>query len=742
MFYIEKKSNTRLSFIVLLILCDTTGVTFGACGNKETASPGQEKAPADQNQAKTASGDAAYTAFANAVDTKWAYDLAMEINGNDAYSDNRLGDRLSGSDAEHRTADKIVSVMKEIGLTDVVKDGVKAARIQAGDSGLTIEGDNREIVLHAYQTAGTPAGGLNAEVVDVGKGTEADYDGKDVAGKIVLIDIDQRADWWIGTPVIQAREKGAAAVLANNVSGFSEIARDAYNANDICGPADVPAASITQIDAEYLRSKMTDGSVKANLVIGNEYSKDGETYNIYGKIKGRDSSEAIMFGAHYDAYYKSFLDDTIAWTGVLAIAKAMIDSGYTPERDIVFCCHGAEEWGESDSAYDWAIGSWRQITEAQKGWQGKLLSFINFELPAYEFADYTYTLSAPESYNMIKDYTESDMSAKPDGAYKDGIFTDGYQTYTYSDDFSYYASGVPSFINGFLMNVQSEEGGAYDFYVKYYHTNYDTEKLYNEAVFNWQLKYYGGLGIHIDATPALELDFTSQAQRLKSALDEDIAVAAGVDAAAYLDYLNAVGAYSRAAGTLAAKVKDINDRYAAAKTDADKAAIMKEAKTLNALNLAIFKKTQDAFLGLSAEEPIVPHQWYLNNISQINDTVAYLKNGDVASAVDNTAWEINGVMEWYAMYFDKATVEHLMGTYRGKYASLNWAEGKVYEFADVGDATRSITARYDETGGDFTKEIAIYNAAKEKQAEMLKQCVADETGSMNGLAAEMQAAGK
>ena len=29
------------------------------------------------------------------------------------------------------------------------------------------------------------------------------------------------------------------------------------------------------------------------------------------------------------------------------MAKAMVESGYTPENDIVFCLHGAEEWGTS-----------------------------------------------------------------------------------------------------------------------------------------------------------------------------------------------------------------------------------------------------------------------------------------------------------------------------------------------------------------------------------------------------------
>ena len=48
----------------------------------------------------------------------------------------------------------------------------------------------------------------------LGKGTEADYEGKDVTGKLVLVDINQRDEWWINYPVYQAHLKGAAAVIA------------------------------------------------------------------------------------------------------------------------------------------------------------------------------------------------------------------------------------------------------------------------------------------------------------------------------------------------------------------------------------------------------------------------------------------------------------------------------------------------------------------------------------------------
>ena len=739
----KNRGRARAWLAALLALCMAAALGFSACTEEAEVHPAEEEpqavepaAPEEPEEAPPAA-DSIYQDYLDAVDTGWAYGLAMEIIDSDEYWDNRLGDRQSGSDAEHRTAEKIESIMGEIGLEDVTKDAVRVDRIQAGNSGIILEGDDREIMLHAYQTRWTQPGGLKADVVDVGEGTLEDYEGLDVKGKIVLFDIDQRANWWIGTPVIQAREMGAAAVLANSNAGFSEIETNAFNANDFCGPADLPTASITPEDAAYVRNMMVDGVINATLTIENEYSQDGESYNVWGTIKGKDSSEAIMFGAHYDAYYRSFQDDTIAWTGVLAIAKAMVDSGRQPERDMVFCLHGAEEWGESDTAYDWAIGSYRQIFEARPEWQGKILSFINFELPAYEYGSYTYTQSAPESYAMLREYTESDVSPKPAGVYEEGILAEGYQTYTYSDDFSYYIAGVPSFINGFLIDVKSEEGDAWDFYRNYYHTNYDTENTYNEAVFDWQLKFYGVLGLYIDDTPALKLDFTDQAERLRDSLHEEFALSAGADTEAYLD---AVDAYSEAAAGLAAKVADVNGRYEAAGTDDERYVIMAEGRALNAANLAIFRKTQDYLLGLSAEEPIVPHEWYQNNVTLISGAIALLEEGEVQAAADEIAWAINGAMEWYAMAFDEATYAHMVGIYSGEFGSQNWATGRVYEFADVEAATRGLIERYEDEGGDFSKEIKIYEDALAAQGALFAQALADEAAYIMELTEDMAAA--
>lgn len=383
-------------------------------------------------------------------------------------------------------------------------------------------------------------------------------------------------------------------------------------------------------------SPPVNGPVTATLVVDNEVSEDGTTYNIMGRIPGRSSDYQIIVGGHYDVHFTGFQDDNCAVGLVLAMAKAMIDSGYQPENDIVFCLHGAEEWGSSYTQYDWTVGAWEMINHVHPEWVGKTLAFLNFELPAYEFSTYTSTYSAPEMYAML-DYfaNEYPYSPDPEGCFPDGVLTDGYQTYTYSDDFSYYAAGVPSTVNGFLLQ---------------------------------------------------------------------------------------------------------NDDYAAAREEGDTAALetlWAQGRALTAKNLAAFQFAQKNLLGLMYERPIVPHEAPQENIQLCQSIIACLETGDVATAVDEYAWTVNNVLEWYAMYFSPEVIaiqdDMLWGA--DNQDNLYWGTDIGFTKADVDAATRSLFVRYEEDGGDFSQEIAVYQAAIQAQTQILADLGAKETQAMLDLSA-------
>ncbi len=678
---------------------------------------------------------AEYDKLLSSVDQEYAYGIAKELATNPKYLSSSLGGRNAGSDAEHAAADYLLGEMKKIGLTDTEKVGVKVDKWQFNGASLTLEGDNKEILPYSYATAATPKEGITAEIVYMGKGTMSDYAGKDVKGKIILIDLDQRADWWVTYPMLEAQFQGAAAIMSANVGGFAQVSKDALNSQDICGPTGIPCVSISVNDSDYIKAKLEKGAVKATLKVDNIVSENGTSYNVIGKIKGKSSDQQIIVGGHYDVHFKGFQDDNCAIGLVLAMAKAMKDSGYVPDNDIVFCCHGAEEWGASYTQFDWCIGAWNMINKAHPEWVGKTLAFVNFELPAYQFADYTSVVSAPEMYSMIDYYVNQyPLSPEPVNCFPGGVKTDGYQTYTYSDDFSYYAAGVPSTVNGFLLQEDMET--VFPFYVDYYHSQFDSPEIYDKNVMDFNIKFYGALVSYIDKTPALYLDFTSQYDRLLGALDETICTAAGGDTAAYKAALETLKAQASKAKQ---EVVDLNKEYNAAVIAGDSAkadSLMIQAKELNKKNLKAFKYAQDEFLGLMYEAPVVPHEAPQSNIDLMQNIVTCLKAGDVVKAADEYAWQVNNILEWYNMYFSPEVSAQFTDMFWGKdnQDNLYWGTGRNFTPAHVEAATRGLMDKYETAKPDLTAEIAVYEKAIKDQQLILKTKITEETAAMIKLA--------
>ncbi len=708
-------------------------------GSPATPAPAPEKpepaAPAEPAVQLPEQVISDYNKFLSSVDHEYAYGIATELSTNPKYWSSSIGTRTAGSDAEHAAADYLLAEMKKIGLTDTEKVATDVDKWQFNGASLTLEGDDKVILPHSYATASTPKDGITAEVVFAGDGTMYDYEDLDIKGKIVLIDLDQRANWWITYPMLEAEFHGAAAIMSANVGGFAQVNKDALNAQDICGPTSIPCVSISVNDSDYIKAKLEKGPVKATLKVDNVVSENGTSYNVIGKIKGKSSDQQIIVGGHYDMYFKGFQDDSCAIGLILAMAKAMKDSGYVPENDIIFCCHGAEEWGASYTQFDWTTGAWNMINKVHPEWVGKTLAFINFELPAYEFADYTTVYSAPEMYSMI-DYfvNEYPLSPDPVGCFPSGVKTDGYQTYTYSDDFSYYAAGVPSTVNGFLLQEDMET--VFPFYVERYHSQFDDPSTYDKDVMDFHIKFYGALVSYIDKTPALYLDYTAQYDRLLAALDEELCAAAGGDAAAYKA---ALAKLKSAASKAKQEIIDLNKEYNAAVIagDTPKADSLKaQAKALNQKNLKAFKFAQDEFLGLMYEAPVVPHEAPQYNISMMQETIKCLKAGDVVKAADEYAWQINNVLEWYNMYFSPEVIAQFNDMFWGKdnQGNLYWGTGRNFTPANVEAATRGLMEKYEAVNGDFTAEIAIYEKAIKEQQSILKTKLAEETAAMIKLA--------
>ena len=484
------------------------------------------------------------------MDVDYAYNFTKSLE--EFKTNEKLGYRTAGSQAEILTGNNIFEEMKKIGLSEVTRDEITVDTWEFEKADLTFTDENGQehlAVLGSYQTNFDTKGVKEFEVIYAGKGTKNDLAELDVKDKLVLIDINQREEWWINYPAYQAYLKGAAAVIAVQQGGYSEVDPTALNAQDIIGPDYAPAFSMSQVDAEVLKKSITasgNASIKVNFDAKSVVEFDGKTYNYYGKIIGKDPESYIILSAHYDSYFSGFQDDNAAIGLMMSIAKGLIDSGYKPEKTIIFNALAAEEWGVSNTRYDWSTGAYNQIFRVHPEWVGKAVANINFELPAYEHTSSDEIRAIYE----LKNYLEKFATTVPriEGVYKDGISVVS-PLRTWSDDFSFSIAGVPALRNDFQDS---------EFMRTHYHSQFDNEDTYNEKALSFHQNLYGLLTMYYDQTAVTPLDFTVRLNAIKDSIDEEVFERADVSSKEMISEIDTAIA---TAEKINKKVNEINDNY-------------------------------------------------------------------------------------------------------------------------------------------------------------------------------------
>jgi len=203
----------------------------------------------------------------------------------------------------------------------------------------------------------TPPAGIEANVIDIGTGTDADFArAGNLKGAILLAHNEIGSSWpdlfneYMRPPAIIARavKDGAAAILW---TGARERLLLYRHTNSLAGEIDkIPQAVVAREDALKLARlvQANPGKVRAKLVMPNEIGGPVEQENVVGEIRGYEKpDEVVILGAHLDSWElgTGALDNGCNAALVIEAARAIKATGLLPKRTIRFILFSGEEQG-------------------------------------------------------------------------------------------------------------------------------------------------------------------------------------------------------------------------------------------------------------------------------------------------------------------------------------------------------------------------------------------------------------
>jgi hypothetical protein len=233
--------------------------------------------------------------------------------------------RIAGTKYDEMTEQIVEDAFRKFGLQNVRRQWFDLPAQRFPTSwGMTATAGTKTIELTTVQpareSAAAPKGGMELEPVWVGLGTEADFKGRDVKGKLVVIQsvptpgaINNSAGW--NGANLRASERGAAALLVSlAVPGNLQ-----YQMWVRGGP--IPSFSIGTADLTALRELMEkEPSVKVKLHLDVEERSGLRDASVWGELPGT-TDENIIIMAHHDAYFEGALDNASGMSVMLGLAE-------------------------------------------------------------------------------------------------------------------------------------------------------------------------------------------------------------------------------------------------------------------------------------------------------------------------------------------------------------------------------------------------------------------------------------
>jgi hypothetical protein len=277
-----------------------------------------------------------------------------------AHLSNNIGPRLSGSAQAEKAVGYVAGELKALGLEVQLEKVMVPHWVRGEETAALIEfpgqaaGTTQKIVLTALGgSVATPVEGLTAEVVVAEDFDELKSLGKEkVQGRIVVFNHpfdklmaaqDHGGDAY-GEAVVYrsdgpsaAARLGAVAALVRSVGGAAYRLPHTGATKYADDAPKIPAAALTEEDAELIASLAPEGRVRMHLVLTPQQLPDAVSYNVIGDLKGSEHPEQVVIvSGHLDSWDlgAGAIDDGAGVAVAMEAAHLVRQLGLHPRRTI------------------------------------------------------------------------------------------------------------------------------------------------------------------------------------------------------------------------------------------------------------------------------------------------------------------------------------------------------------------------------------------------------------------------
>lgn len=290
-----------------------------------------------------------------------------------------IGHRLTGSDNGAKAEEYTYNKFKEYGFEDVDYQTFEVEAWSRGTVSLEINGEDVKVVTLGHSPVKAEVSG---EIVDMGNGLEADYEGKPgaVEDKIALVYINILEGSPEGLTNLHRSEKTALAIkygakgiiIINQVPNGVLLTGTASVTGELIP---IPAVCIGMEDGMALKETLITGSATATINMTNN-SDVIKARNVVATLPGSEiPQEEIVVGGHLDSWdlATGAIDNGIGSFAVLDIARAFKANELQPKRTVKFVMFMGEEQG--------LLGSKHMVNEAiNKGTIDNIKYMMNLDM--------------------------------------------------------------------------------------------------------------------------------------------------------------------------------------------------------------------------------------------------------------------------------------------------------------------------------------------------------------------------